>query len=63
MGELIIHEPLASQLREAAAAANLTPDAFIALLLDNWERQRRLRKNATIAPSSSDDTERSSKSE
>lgn len=63
MGDLIIHEPLASQLREAAAAANLTPEAFIKLLLDNWERQHLSRENATSVPSSSGDVEQSGKSE
>lgn len=42
MSDMIIHEPLASQLREAAAKSNTAPEALVAELLQNWERQRRL---------------------
>lgn len=51
MSDMIIHEPLASQLREAAAKSNTAPEALVAELLQNWERQHRLeefRKNARL---------------
>lgn len=51
MSDMIIHEPLASRLREAAAKGNTAPEVLVAELLENWERQRRLeefRKNARL---------------
>lgn len=44
MSDLIISEPLAAQIREAAAKTEQTPEEMLTVLLAQWERQRRAKE-------------------
>lgn len=58
MSDLIIHEPLAAQIREAAAQNDQTPEEMLTDLLQQLKRERRAKQFETIMRPFGEEVER-----